>query len=134
MEGQKEIKILLVDDHKMMRDGLRNILKKHQDLTVIGEASNGKDAIEFVQENSPDVIIMDVNMPVMDGIKATKKIISSTPEATIIGLSLHESNSVKNNMLDAGASAYLTKNKTVVSLCDTIRKHVKSKRGPLKVN
>lgn len=127
MEG-REIKILLVDDHKMMRDGLRNTVKKQQDLTVIGEASNGKEAVEFVQKNSPDVVIMDVNMPIMDGIEATQHIMSAMPKVTIIGLSLHEGTTVKKNMLKVGAAAYVTKDKAVKTLCATIREVVNSKK------
>lgn len=128
MEEQKEIEVLLVDDHKMVRDGLRNAINKQKNLTVIGEASNGEEAIIFVEENFPDIILMDVDMPVMSGVEATKIIISTLPKAKIIGLSLHESPTVKENMHRAGASAYLTKDDAFDTLCATIRKEAASKK------
>lgn len=121
MGEQKEIKVLLVDDHQMMRDGLRHIINKQQDMKVIGEASNGQKAIQFVQENQPDAIIMDVDMPSMIGIEATHKIMSISPQAIVIGLTLHDSPKLRENMLRVGASAYITKNEAVEKLCSTIR-------------
>lgn len=124
MEEQEEIEILLVDDHKIVRDGLRNTINKQQNLGVIGEASNGEEAIVFVQDNFPDAVVMDVDMPVMDGIEATKIISSIMPNVNVIGLSLHEIPTMKENMLKAGASAYITKDEASDKLCATIRKEV----------
>lgn len=122
MKEQKVIDVLLVDDHKMIREGLRSTINGQQYLTVIGEASNGEEAIIFAEDNFPDVIVMDVDMPVMGGIEATKIIMAILPKTSIIGLSLHESPTVKENMRKAGASAYLTKNDAFDALCATIRK------------
>lgn len=127
MEKQKELEVLLVDDHRMMRDGLRSTINNQPNLTVIGEASNGEEAIILAEDNVPDVVVMDVNMPVMNGIDATKSIRSIIPTVTIIGLSLHEMPTVKERMLRAGASAYITKNEASDTLCATIRKEALSK-------
>lgn len=124
MKKQKEIEVLLVDDQKMIREGLRNTINQQQNLAVIGEVPNGEEALIFVQDKHPHVIVMDVDMPVMDGIEATKIIISIKPNVKIIGLSLHETPTVKESMLKAGASAYLSKNEACDRLCATIRKQV----------
>lgn len=119
---EKKIKVLLVDDHQMVRDGLREIINKQQGLEVVDEGTNGKEAIELVQKSDPDVIIMDVDMPIMDGIEATEKIMSITTEINIIGLSLHDRPEVKENMLKAGASAYITKNEAFETLFTAFKK------------
>lgn len=116
-----KIKVLLVDDHQMMREGLQRIIEEEDDLTVIGEASDGEEAVKLAQEAYPDVIIMDVNMPGMNGIEATREITSNTPQVRIIGLSLQEEKNVAEAMRSAGASAYLTKSEVFETLCATIR-------------
>ncbi|HET6528388.1 MAG TPA: response regulator transcription factor [Balneolaceae bacterium] len=113
--------ILLVDDQEMIRKGLRKIIEEEDDLMIIAEASDGKEAIKSARETSPDVIVMDVNMPKMDGIQATKKIKSALPDIHIIGLSLHGRKEVIQDMRSAGASAYVTKDEAFEALCATIR-------------
>lgn len=121
---QQKIKILLVDDHEMMRRGLRQMIEKQDDLIVVEEASDGKEAIDLARTTSPHIIIMDVNMPVMDGIEATRKIKVEMPNVHVIGLSLHESPSVNKDMRRAGASDYLTKNEAFELLIATIRAQI----------
>lgn len=116
-----KIKVLLVDDHKMMRKGIRELIESENDFTVIGEASDGKQAVELAQETLPNVIIMDVNMPDMNGIEATKQILSDNAQATVIGLSVHDNEDVERAMKKAGATVYLTKNEVFETLCATIR-------------
>lgn len=116
-----KIKVLLADDHKMMREGLKKIVEEEEDLEVVGEASNGEEAVELARETSPDIIVMDVNMPVMDGITATQEITSAMPGQRVIGLSLHDHERVIESMRSAGAIAYLTKNEAFETLCATIR-------------
>lgn len=128
MEDSKVIEVLLVDDHQIVRDGLRHAINKQQNMLVIGEASNGEEAIIFAEDNVPDIVLMDVDMPVMDGIEATNAITSMIPKTNIIGLSLHEAPAVKKNMRKAGASAYVTKDKTSDTLCATIRKEAISEK------
>lgn len=123
INGQKDkkIRVLLVDDHLMMRQSLRMIIDAQDDLTVIGEASNGEEAVKLARETRPQVIVMDVNMPFMNGIEATQKIASTMPEVCIVGLSLHDSQEVINSMRSAGASAYIMKSEASESLCFAIR-------------
>lgn len=120
-EPSHTIKILLVDDHDIMRRGLRQMIEQQADIEILGEASDGQQAVELAQKTNPNIIIMDINMPVMDGLEATKIIKEQMPSIQIIGLSVHQSVDVKENMLHAGASAYLTKNEAFEKLVKTIR-------------
>lgn len=113
-------RILVVDDHKILREGLINLLKNHKDLAVIGEAQNGNDAILKTQELRPDVIIMDISMPQLNGIEATRQIKAQFPEVHIIALSLHESADVSDIMREAGVSAYYSKTNPIEELIRTI--------------
>lgn len=106
--GQR-IRILLTDDHAIVRQGLRALLSHHADLDVVGEAATGLEAVELAASLLPDVIVMDANMPQMDGIDATSHIKSLHPQIVVIGLSVQTSDEVTGRMLAAGASRYLTK-------------------------
>lgn len=117
---EHKVKVLLADDHDMVRRGLRQMIEKQDELIIVEEASNGQEAVELAHETTPDVIVMDVNMPVMDGIEATQKIKADMPNVRIIGLSLHDSPEVIEDMRSAGASSYLTKNEAFETLCVTI--------------
>ncbi|SHG59492.1 Response regulator receiver domain-containing protein [Fodinibius roseus] len=121
MKRNEKITVLLVDDHEMMRQGLCKIVNDQKDMVVIGEASNGKEAVELCRTISPDTIIMDVSMPVMNGIEATKVIKYQLPNARIIGLSLHDSTAIIQHMRNAGATAFLKKDDAFETLCKTIR-------------
>ncbi|MEX2573467.1 MAG: PAS domain S-box protein [Balneolaceae bacterium] len=124
-----QIRILLVDDHQMVRTGLRNLIEGEEDLLVIAEAVNGRDAVEQTREMDLDVIVMDVNMPEMDGIEATQIISSGNSNVRIIGLSLHDKAEVIEAMKRAGASAYLTKTEAFESLSAVIRSEAAIARG-----
>lgn len=126
IELWKKIEVLLVDDHEMMRKGLRKLIEEEDDLNIIAEASDGIEAVELAHETSPDVIVMDVNLPGMDGIEATQKIASSKQDIRIIGLSLYDSQEVARDMKNAGAVSYLTKSDAFESLCATIRNSVQN--------
>jgi len=115
------IKILLADDHQIVRDGLRLLLARENDFEVIGEAPNGQLAIELTQDLKPDVILMDIGMPVMNGIEATERIIESNLGAKIICLSMHSDSRFVSSMLEAGASGYLLKDCAFEQLVDAIR-------------
>jgi two-component system, NarL family, response regulator NreC len=115
------VKILLADDHKIVRDGLRSLLEKDNGLEVIGEAPNGQVAVELARELSPDVIVMDIGMPVMNGIEATERIIEDKSGAKVIGLSMHSDRRFVASMLEAGASGYLLKDCAFDELVDAIR-------------
>lgn len=103
------INVLLVDDHPLMRKGIRSILETYPDITVVGEASNGLEAVEYARTLKPTVIVMDINMPHMDGVQATRLIKQEQPGVKIIGLSVNEATSVRRALLRAGATAYLNK-------------------------
>jgi two-component system response regulator NreC len=115
------IKILIVDDHKIIRDGLSALINKQPDLTIVGETDNGRTAVELAVELSPDVIIMDVIMPVMTGIDATREIIAQAPGVKVIGLSMHSDKWYISGMLEAGASGYLLKDNISEELIEAIR-------------
>jgi two-component system, NarL family, response regulator NreC len=103
------IKILLADDHKIMRDGLRKILQEQSDMEVIGEANSGRAAVDLAYRLVPDVIIMDISMPVMNGIEATRRIVAKAPQIKIIALSMHSDKRYVVEMLKAGALGYVHK-------------------------
>jgi PAS domain S-box-containing protein len=117
----RKIRILLADDHKIMREGLAGLILEQPDMEIVSEASNGLLALELARQIRPDVIIMDVNMPRMDGPEATRRIRKELPEVRVIALSMHEEQSIANRMHDAGASAFFTKGGPSEALIDAIR-------------
>lgn len=117
----KQIRVLLVDDHKMMREGLCKIVNAEEDMNVVGEASDGSEAVKLALKLSPDVIIMDINLPELNGIEATTQIKSRLSNVRIIGISFHDSTDVIQDMRNAGATAYLKKDEAFDTLSETIR-------------
>ncbi len=103
------IKIILVDDHEIVRTGLNMIVAKMPGIKIIAEAENGQQAIDLANNLKPDVILMDVNMPVISGIEATRRICQHTPNTKIIILTVHAENPFPAQLLEAGARGYLTK-------------------------
>ena len=103
MNTIKEIKILLVDDHKLLRDGLRNIIEQRSNMHIIGEASDGREAIKVASKLLPDVIVIDLAMPGMNGIEAAQQIHKNHPNIKIIGLSMHSGKQFIQGMFKAGA-------------------------------
>jgi len=103
------ISVLLADDHKIMRDGLRSILEQHPKFTVAGEAENGRKAVQMALEKNPDVVVMDVSMPDLNGIEATRQILEARPATRVIALSMHSDKRFVVGMLKAGAAGYLLK-------------------------
>lgn len=102
-------RILLVDDHKILRDGIRSLVKEYEDIEVAGEAADGRTAIRLVKELSPDVVIMDITMPELNGIDATRKILADHPKVKIIALSMHYDKQFVSEIFKAGVSGYLIK-------------------------
>jgi two-component system response regulator NreC len=115
------ITILIVDDHKILRQGLRTLLAKEADMKVVAEAEDGRDAVRLVRELSPQVVIMDVGMPDLNGIEATRQILQESPETKVIALSMHSDRRFVTNMIKAGASGYLLKDSAFEELATAIR-------------
>src|SRR5690625_353350 len=115
------ITVLVVDDHQIMRSGLIRMLEEAEDITIIGEANDGQEAVEFVRNRQPDVIIMDISMPKMSGIEATQTIMKEFPWIQIVGLSMHVEGEYKRLMKEAGATDLLNKAGPVEQLLTVIR-------------
>jgi len=105
-----DIKILLADDHKITRDGLKALLENQNHMIVVGEAENGRQAVRLALDLAPDVIVMDINMPELNGIEATRQIVAELPGTKIIALSMYSDKRYVVGMLKAGVSGYLLKN------------------------
>jgi len=122
--GAGKIRVLLADDHKLLREGLARLFREQPDLELVGEAEDGRSAVELALETQPDVVIMDVAMPVLNGIEATRRIVAALPGARVIGLSMHQEEDMVKAMLEAGATAYLLKGGSSEPLIAAIRRSV----------
>jgi DNA-binding NarL/FixJ family response regulator len=114
------IRILLVDDHEIMREGMCALLKKSNDYEVVGQASDGREAVKLVRELQPDVVIMDIGMPNLNGIEATRQMINDNPKIKVMALSTHSDGNIVAKMLKAGASGYMLKESAFAELLDGI--------------
>ena len=123
-----KIKVLLVDDHDIVRTGIKMVVEKMADIKIVGEATNGQQAIDMALDLKPDVVLMDVNMPRISGLEATRKITQSDPYIRIIILTIHAQNPYPNQLLDAGATGYLTKGCAADELEKAIREVYAGKR------
>jgi len=103
------VKIILADDHRIMREGLRALLEREAGIEVIAEADNGRTTVELSRELNPDVVVIDIGMPDLNGIDATRQIVSESPTVKVIALSMHSDRKFVREMLSAGASGYLLK-------------------------
>lgn len=103
------VRILLADDHAIVREGLRSLIEKEPDMEIVGEAEDGRTALELVRELLPDVVIMDITMPNLNGVEATRHITSEFPEVKVIALSIHSNRRFVTDMLGAGAAGYILK-------------------------
>jgi len=116
-----EIRLMLVDDHEVIRTGLRMLLESQPDIKIVGEASSGSQALVVASETKPDVIVMDITLPDITGIEATKRIKESFPEISVVALTIHEDEQYFFQMLQAGATGYVPKRAAPDDLISAIR-------------
>ncbi len=116
-----KIRILVVDDHAIMRDGIRALLDLHEDIEIVGEASEGKEAVEKAQELMPDVVVMDIAMPVMDGLEAARRIKRKIPKTKVLVLTQYDNKEYVLSAIKAGVSGYVPKRALGSELVSAIR-------------
>jgi DNA-binding NarL/FixJ family response regulator len=121
------MKVLLADDHRIVREGLRSLLEAQDDIDVVGEADNGRTALEMAAEHEPDIVVMDVAMPQLNGIEATRRLLNDQPDTKVVALSMHSDRRYVSEALKAGASAYLLKDGAFEELVSAIRAVVANK-------
>lgn len=124
-----KIKVLLADDHPVLRQGLTKVLDEQPDIHVVGEVGDGLAAVNLARQLKPDVILMDVTLPLVNGFEATQQIVSECPGVQVIGLSMHEEPDMAASMFKAGAAAYLTKGGPIERLLSVIRSCHKQKKN-----
>jgi two-component system response regulator NreC len=115
------VRILLADDHTVMRAGLRLLLERHENFEVVGEAADGREAVEIASQQKPDVVVMDVAMPHLNGVEAARQILTRNPDIAIVMLSMHSDESYVLRSLKAGARAYLLKDSAEADLIAAIQ-------------
>jgi DNA-binding NarL/FixJ family response regulator len=115
------ITIVLADDHNVMRSGLRLLLERHEDLRVVGEANNGREAVDLVAALRPDIAVMDIAMPLLNGIEATRKIVTNGARTQVVILSMHSDESYVLRALNVGARAYILKDSAEDDLIRAVR-------------
>ncbi len=126
MSGQ--ITVLLVDDHTLVRKGFRRMIEDDPEIWIVGEASDGKQAVALAQQLKPQVIVMDMAMPGMDGVQATREILKRYPKTAILLLSMYSQESYVRNAMDAGAQGYILKNAIDIDLATAIKDAAAGKR------
>jgi len=119
--GIKKITVLLADDHRILREGIRSLLEKEPDIEVVAEASEGGEAVAKAQQLSPDLVLMDITMPGMNGLEATRQIKALKPGVKVLILTMHESNQYISQFLRSGASGYVLKDTAAQELVGAIR-------------
>lgn len=117
----KKIKVLLVDDHAILRDGIRSLLEEEVDIEVIGEAEDGRAAVELVCSKNPDVVLMDIGLPLLNGLEATRQIKNDHPCVKVLVLTMHENEEYIRSMLAAGAEGYILKDAAAREVLHAIR-------------
>ncbi|HVK57741.1 MAG TPA: response regulator transcription factor [Candidatus Kapabacteria bacterium] len=116
------VRIVIADDHKLMREGLSSLLNQQPDIQVVGQATNGREAVQLTERETPDVVVMDVSMPDLNGIDATRQIISRLPRTKVIALSMHSDRQFVAEMFRVGARGYLLKDSAFEDLTSAISK------------
>jgi DNA-binding NarL/FixJ family response regulator len=111
----------------MVRQGLRSVLESYHDLEVIGEAGDGETAMDLTDQLQPDVVVMDINMPRVDGIEATREIVARHPDIIVIGLSVQNERHIEEMMVNAGAAVFVTKERAAVQLYEAIISSIRTR-------
>jgi len=114
------IRIILADDHQMMREGIRAILERHANIEVVGEASDGREAVRLAIQLQPDIVVMDVSMPLLNGVEATRQILRSCSGTSVLILTVHEREDLVSQLLSAGAGGYIIKRSGAEQLLSAI--------------
>jgi DNA-binding NarL/FixJ family response regulator len=122
-EGRTKVRLLLADDHVVIRQGLARLLESHADVEIVGQAANGQEVIDLALQLQPDIVLMDIEMPGINGIRATHRILKVLPQTQILGLSMHEEPEMAAQMLDAGAVALLRKDIGASDLIAAVFRH-----------
>ena len=115
------VRILLIDDHRILRQGLRALLERESDFECVGEAENGRSGVEMAKEAHPDIILMDISMPGLNGIDAARQILDHSPHSRIIALTAHSDRNLVREILKAGAVGYVVKDSAVEELTNAVR-------------
>lgn len=119
-DAKRPVRILLADDHDVVRHGLRRLLEEHPNWTICGEATNGRDAVSMCLELMPDIVVLDVSMPELNGLEATRQILKARPTTEILVFTMHQSEQLARNMLAAGARGYLLKSDASRNIVDAV--------------
>ncbi|WP_102346678.1 response regulator [Bacillus sp. Marseille-P3661] len=114
-------RILIIDDHQLFREGVKRILDFEENFEVVAEGDDGSDAVALVEQYNPDVVVMDINMPTMNGVEATAKLVEQYPDVKVLILSIHDDESYVTHALKTGASGYLLKEMDADSLIEAVR-------------
>jgi DNA-binding NarL/FixJ family response regulator len=120
------LRIFIVDDHDLMRRGIRSLLESHNGWNVCGETTNGRDAVAQIGRLRPDVVVMDLSLPGLNGLDATRQILKEAPGTEVLVLTMHQSEELARDVLQAGARGYLLKSdadKTLIAAVDSLRRH-----------
>jgi two-component system response regulator NreC len=114
-------RIVLADDHAILREGIRALLEDQHDMAVVGEAADGRKAVELAREQSPDIVVMDIGMPLLNGLEATRQIKRECPQVSVLVLTMHDNEEYVSQILAAGASGYVLKRAASSELVTAIR-------------
>ncbi len=129
MAGKAPIRLLIADDHALVRSGLRSMVEKEPDVEVVGEAHNGREAVELCRSLAPNLVLMDVRMPEMDGMEATRAIKHERPEIGILMVTMHESQDYMLEAIRAGAAGYILKDASRDELITAVRHALDGESG-----
>lgn len=121
MENERKLKIVLIDDHQLFREGVKRILSMEENFEVVAEGRDGEDVVDLVRQNQPDVVLMDINMPNVNGMEATKNLVETFPNVKVLILSIHDDETYVTAVLKTGASGYLLKEMDTEALIEAVK-------------